>query len=208
MENKIKGKNFHLLLLVILVLALIITFIHPYDRVVWFLEVFPVILGIIILTLTYNRFKLTNLCYLIIFIHSLILIWGGYHTYSRNPLFDYFKELLSLQRNHYDRLGHFMQGFTPAILSREVLLRKTDLKDDGWLFFISVCISLAISAFYELIEWWIAVISKTGATEFLATQGDIWDTQWDMFLALIGSIVAQIVLRKYHRKSLQEYLNR
>lgn len=192
--------------LILVLLTLIITFINPYDRVVWFLEVFPVFIGLGILIPTYNRFRLTNLSYFIIFIHCLILIWGGYHTYSRNPLFNYIKDIFELQRNHYDRLGHFFQGITPAILGREILLRKTQLKDNGWLFFIVVCISLAISAFYEFIEWWVAIISETSAEEFLATQGDIWDTQWDMFLAFLGSIISQLLLRRYHKTQLKNFI--
>lgn len=180
-------------------LALIYTYIKPFDRIIWFLEVFPVFIGLAILIPTYNKFRLSDLAYFIIFLHCLVLIWGGYHTYSRNPLFGYLKDLLDLQRNHYDRLGHFFQGVTPAIIGREVLLRKTPLKDSGWLFFIVTSISLALSAFYEFIEWWIAVISETSAHEFLATQGDIWDTQWDMFMALLGAIISQLLLRRYQK---------
>ncbi|MCX7991010.1 MAG: DUF2238 domain-containing protein [Proteobacteria bacterium] len=205
-EKTIKTQNLHLFYLFIIILALVLTFINPYNRVVWFLEVFPVFIGLLILIPTYNRFRLTNLSYTIIFIHCLILIWGGYHTYSRNPLFDYLKELFDLQRNHYDRLGHLYQGITPAILGREILLRKTPLRDDGWLFFIVVSISLATSAFYEFIEWWVALISKTSAEEFLATQGDIWDTQWDMFLAFLGSILAQLLFRRYHKVQLNNFI--
>ncbi len=200
--TKDKKKSIHLFLFIAVILALVVSFVNPYNRIVWFLEVFPVILGLLILVPTYNRFRLSNLSYIIIFIHCLILIWGGYHTYSRNPLFEYLKELFNLSRNHYDRLGHFMQGVTPAILSREILLRKNVVNGKSWLFFISVCISLAFSAFYEFIEWWVALVSETEAHEFLATQGDIWDTQWDMFLAMIGALWVNIFLAKIHERSI------
>lgn len=206
MKKIYKNDSKHIIYLLIVILALITSFINPYDRIVWFLEVFPVFIGLPILIFTYNRFRLTDISYFIIFLHCLILIWGGYHTYSRNPLFNYLKEIFNFQRNHYDRVGHFFQGVTPAILSREILQRKTFLKDDWWLFFLSVCVSLAISVFYEFIEWWVALISNTKAEDFLATQGDIWDTQWDMFMAFLGAIISQIILKTRHKIQLKELI--
>ncbi len=177
--------------------------IDSHDRLTWFLEVAPVILGVIILAATYHRFRFTNLVYLLISIHAVILMVGGHYTYAEVPLFDWIKDMFGFARNHYDRVGHFVQGFVPAMVAREILIRSSPLRVGKWLFFIVVCICLAISAFYELIEWWVAVASGTAAEAFLGTQGDVWDTQWDMFLALCGAILAQLLLGRVHDRALE-----
>jgi putative membrane protein len=178
--------------------ALAVSGIRPDDRLTWFLEVAPIFLGAPILIATYRRFPLTPLLYRLLFLHALILMAGGHYTYAKVPLGFWVQDLLGLARNHYDRLGHFAQGFVPAILAREVLLRRTPLRRGGWLFFLVTCICLAISATYEFVEWWSAVLGGSAADAFLGTQGDVWDTQWDMFLALVGALTAQLTLSRVH----------
>jgi putative membrane protein len=151
---------------------------------------------------TYRRFPLTPLAYRLIFLHACILMVGGHYTYAEVPLGFWLRDLLGLARNHYDRLGHFAQGFVPAIVAREILLRKTPLMPGGWVFFLVTSICLAISAFYELVEWWTALASGEAATAFLGTQGDVWDTQWDMFLCLVGALTAQLTLSRVHDREL------
>jgi len=187
-------------------LALLWSAISPHDYFTWFLEVLPALLYLAVLTATYKRFPLTRITYFLIFVHSLILMVGGHYTYAEVPLFNWIKDAFDLGRNHYDRLGHFAQGFIPAIIAREILLRKSPLKKGGWLFFIVVCICLAISAFYEFIEWWAAVLTGTRAEAFLGSQGDIWDSQWDMFLAMCGSITALITMGRLHDRALRKLL--
>jgi putative membrane protein len=179
-------------------IALVVSGVQPYDRTTWILEVMPVLLGVPILILTFRRFPLTPLVYRLIFIHALILMLGGHYTYARVPLGFWVQDLLDLSRNHYDRVGHLAQGFIPAILTREILLRCTPLRRGGWLFFLVTAACLAISACYEFIEWWAALIGGEAADSFLGTQGDVWDTQWDMFLATIGAIMAQVLLSGVH----------
>jgi putative membrane protein len=191
-----------LILLVLAVIALIVSGIHPYDRLTWFLEVAPILIGAPILIATYRRFPLTPLLYRLFFLHALILMTGGHYTYARVPLGFWVRDLLGLARNHYDRLGHFAQGFVPAVLVRELLLRKGVVRRGGWLFFLVTCVCLAFSAFYEFTEWWSAVIGGEAATDFLGTQGDVWDTQWDMFLALIGALTAQLTLSRLHDRQI------
>jgi putative membrane protein len=187
-----------------LVLAvLLLSGIDPVaDRYTWFLETLPVMIGLVLLSLTWRRFPLTLLLCRLLAVHALILILGGYYTYAEVPLFNWLQEALELSRNHYDRVGHFAQGFIPAILAREILLRRSPLQIGRWLFFICVSICLAISAFYELIEWWVALLSEQAAEAFLGTQGDHWDTQNDMFLALIGAITSQLLLSRLHDRQL------
>jgi len=177
-------------------LALFVSGIAPYDRTTWWLEVFPVLLGAPVLAATSRRFPLTPLVYALLFVHALILMLGGHYTYARVPLGFWLEDALHLARNHYDRLGHFAQGFVPALLAREILLRRTPLRRGGWLFFLVSCVCLALSACYELIEWGSAVIGGAAAADFLGTQGDVWDTQWDMLIALIGAVVAQLGLAR------------
>ena len=197
-----KQKILFYFLLSILALIFIWSAIHPYDYFTWFLEVFPVIIALPILVFTYKKFPLTPLLYLLILLHAIILMVGGHYTYAEVPVFNWLRDTFDLSRNYYDRVGHFAQGFVPAMIAREILLRKNIVKKSGWLFFIVCCICLAISACYEFIEWWVAVASGEGADAFLGTQGDVWDTQWDMFIALIGAILAQILLSNRHDKQL------
>ncbi len=195
-----------LALLLIAVLCLVLSGIRPYDRLTWVMEVLPVLIALPLLIVTYHRFPLTPLAYRLILLHSLILMLGGHYTYARVPLGYWAQDLFHLVRNHYDRLGHLAQGFFPAIIAREVLVCTSPLKPGKWLFFIVLCACLAMSAFYELIEWWSALIYGGAATEFLATQGDPWDTQWDMFLALIGAAAAQLTLARTHDRALRRLL--
>jgi putative membrane protein len=183
-------------------LALVVSGLRPYDRVTWVLEVFPIFLGVPLLLATRRRFPLTPLLYILIFFHALILMLGGHYTYARVPLGFWVQDLFDLGRNHYDRLGHFAQGFVPAILAREILLRKTPLRPGGWLFFLVASVCLAFSACYEFFEWWSAVVGGSAADDFLGTQGDVWDTQWDMFLALVGALTAQLLFARLHDRQL------
>jgi len=175
------------------------------DRLTWFLETFPVMIALPVLWLSYSRFTLTIISYRLLALFGLILIIGGYYSYAENPLFDWLQIEFNLDRNHYDRLGHFFQGVVPAIVGRELLLRTTPLQRGKWLFALACAISLSISAFYELIEWWVAVLNEQAAESFLGTQGDNWDTQWDMFLALVGSISGQLFLSKQHDQHLKAF---
>jgi len=190
------------LLLGMLMLALILSALKPYDGLTWWLETFPVLLGLPIILLTCKKFPLTPLCYRLLSIHALILILGAHYTYARVPLGLWVQDWFDLSRNHYDRLGHLAQGFVPAILAREILIRRSALQAGKWLFFIVTCVCLAISAFYELIEWWVAMAAQKGAIEFLGTQGDIWDTQADMTMALLGTLLAQLLLGRSHDRAL------
>jgi len=176
--------------------------IGPHDRGTWLLEVFPVIIAAPLLVFTYRAFPLTPLAYRLIFLHACILMLGGHYTYAETPLGFWLKDLFDLSRNPYDRIGHLAQGFIPAILVREILIRRSPLQPGKWLFVITSCVVLAISACYEFLEWWAALALGSGADEFLATQGDQWDTQWDMFLALIGGVSAQLLLGKTHDRQL------
>ena len=190
------------LLLTMLILALAVSAIQPYDGLTWWLETFPVLLGFPVVLLTVKKFPLTPLSYRLLFIHALILILGAHYTYARVPPGLWLQDWFDLSRNHYDRLGHLAQGFIPAILAREILIRRSALQAGKWLFFIVICVCLAISAFYELIEWWVALAAQQGAVEFLGTQGDVWDTQSDMMMALIGVLLAQLLLRRSHDRAL------
>lgn len=176
--------------------------ISPFDYFIWILEVFPALIGLSLLLATYRKFTFTTFAYTAILLHSIILMIGGHYTYAEMPLFDWLQQQFDLARNYYDRLGHLAQGFFPAIVAREILLRLSPLEPGKWLFFITTCICLAISACYEFIEWWVAVATGTAADAFLATQGDVWDTQWDMFLALVGAIVAQLLVGRLHDRLL------
>jgi putative membrane protein len=190
------------ILLWVVVLALVVSGWAPYDRTTWWLEVFPVILGAPILVATHRRFPLTTLVYTLLAIHAIILIVGGHYTYARVPLGAWVQHAFGLARNDYDRLGHFAQGFVPAIFAREVLLRTSPLRPGRWLFALVTAVCLAFSAFYELFEWWTALLGGQSAEAFLGTQGDPWDTQWDMFTALIGALVSQLTLTRWHDRQL------
>lgn len=176
--------------------------IAPHDRLTWWLEVAPVLIAVPLLLVTWRRFPLTPLLYRLIFLHAVILMVGGHYTYARVPIGFTVQEWFDLSRNHYDRLGHFAQGFVPAILAREILLRRSPLRPGKWLFWVSAAFCLAFSAFFEMIEWWVAVIGGAEADAFLATQGDVWDTQWDMFLALVGAVTALLTLSRAHDRAL------
>jgi putative membrane protein len=189
-------------LLAALMLALAISALNPFDSLTWWLETLPVLVGLPIVLLSAKKFPLTPLSYRLLFVHAIILIIGAHYSYARVPLGFWLQDWFDLSRNHYDRLGHLAQGFIPAILAREILIRRSVLQAGKWLFFIVTCVCLAISAFYELIEWWVALAAQQGAIEFLGTQGDIWDTQADMMMALIGAISAQLLLARVHDRAL------
>ncbi len=175
---------------------------QPRDVFTWWLEVAPVLIGLPILVATYQRFPLSRLVYGLLLVHAVILLVGGHYTYAEMPVFSWLRDEFGLARNYYDRLGHVAQGFIPAILTREILLRTSPLRPGKWLFFLVTCVCLAISACYEFLEWWVAEASGSDAVAFLATQGDVWDTQWDMFLALLGAMAAQVLLAKRHDRSM------
>jgi len=197
------ARNEPTLLLALVTLFLLFSAIDPVaDRLTWFLETVPVMLGLVLVTGSRRRFPLTPLLYRLLALHAVILIIGGYYTYAEVPLFNWLRDTLELSRNHYDRVGHLAQGFIPAILAREILLRRSPLVRDGWLLLTVTSICLAFSAFYELIEWWTALVSEQASSAFLGTQGDVWDTQWDMFMALIGALLAQLLLGNLHDRQL------
>ena len=174
--------------------------VEPKDTLTWFLEVLPALIGALVLVSTYRSFKLTSVLYVLILVHCIILMVGGHYTYAEVPLFD---GLFGADRNNYDKVGHFVQGFVPAILAREILIRKKVVNGRGWLKLFVVSVVLAFSAFYELIEWWVALLSGEGAEAFLGTQGYVWDTQSDMAMALLGAIAALLLLSKYHDRQLE-----
>ena len=176
--------------------------VHPTDSLTWFLESVPVIVTVPLLAFTFRRFPLTPLAYSLIALHAAVLLVGGHYTYAEVPLFNWLRDAFGFARNHYDRLGHFMQGAVPAILAREVLLRRSPLKNGKWLFFLVTCVCLAISAGYELVEWLSAVLLGQGADAFLGTQGDPWDTQWDMFMCLVGALSSQLALGCWHNRQI------
>lgn len=203
------ANNKELLVLLILILAVMVwSWINPYDRPTWWLEATPVIIALPLLFYTRESFPLTRISYYLICVHSIILVVGAHYTYARVPLGFWMQDWFEFSRNHYDRIGHLAQGFIPAILAREILWRKQVINlvnispGRHWLFFLTTCFCLAFSAFYELLEWWTAVIGGDGSVEFLGTQGDVWDAQWDMMLALIGAILAQFLLGKVHDRQM------
>ena len=176
--------------------------LEPADRTTWILEVFPIFIAAPLLLATARRFPLTPLVYRLIFVHALILMLGGHYTYAQVPLGFWMQRVFGFTRNHYDRIGHLAQGFVPAIVAREILIRRSPLRAGKWLFFIVLSVCLAISACYELIEWWSALIGGSAADAFLGTQGDPFDTQADMFMALIGAVAAQVLLTRVHDRQI------
>jgi putative membrane protein len=186
----------------VVILALAWSGIRPHDRLTWWLEVLPVLVALPILAFTAQRFPLTPLVYTLIAIHCLILVLGGHYTYARVPLGFWIQDWFDLSRNHYDRIGHLMQGFGPAMIARELLLRTSPLRPGKWLFTLVTLGILGVSAFYEFTEWWAALAGGGAADSFLGTQGDQWDTQWDMFLALCGAVAAQALLSRLHDRQL------
>lgn len=203
MSKSDSGQRLHIALLVSFIAIFIWSVINPKDLFTWFLEVLPAVIGLVVILLTYNRFRLTAPLYILIWIHAIILVIGGHYTYAEMPLFNWLRDTYGLARNYYDRVGHLAQGFIPAIIAREILLRKSPLKPGKMLSFIVVSICLAISASYEFIEWGVAEATGSAADAFLGTQGDVWDTQWDMFLALCGSILSLTLMSKLHDKYLK-----
>lgn len=199
----LSDRRYYSVLLAVLALVFAWSAIAPRDRFTWFLEVFPVLIALPLLIITYPRFTFSRLVYGLMLIHAIILMVGGHYTYAEMSLFNWLRDSLELSRNYYDRLGHVAQGFIPAIVAREILLRTSSLKSGKWLFFVVTCVCLAISAVYEILEWWVTLASGSDAVAFLATQGDIWDTQWDMFLALLGAIAAQLLLAGWHDRSMR-----
>ena len=186
--------------------VLIWSAVSPKDQFTWFLEVIPALIGLVILAVTFKKFPLTPLLYALILIHMIILMVGGHYTYAEVPLFDWIREVLDQSRNNYDKVGHLAQGFTPAILARELLIRKNIVQGSkSWLNYIILSIVLAFSAFYELIEWWVALATGEDAEAFLGTQGYMWDTQSDIMYALIGAVVALILLSRLHDRQLKRF---
>ena len=191
-----------LALLLIVVLGLVWSGIRPHDRLTWVLEVAPVLIALPLLAWTARSFPLTPLAYVLIAVHALILMYGGHYTYALTPLGDWLRDACGFSRNHYDRIGHLMQGFGPAIVARELLLRTSPLRPGKWLFALVTLSILGVSACYEFTEWWAAIAGGDAAGAFLGTQGDVWDTQWDMFLAGLGAILAQALLARIHDRQL------
>jgi len=196
-------ERFHWILLAIFFAVLVWSFIHPFDRFTWFLEVVPALIALPILAFTYTRFPFTRLIYILILLHACILMVGGHYTYAREPVFAWLAQVMHWPRNNYDKLGHFAQGFVPAIIAREVFIRRIPLRRRGWLFFLVVCFCGALSASYELFEWLMAVTSGSKADDFLGEQGYAWDTQTDMLMAFIGAIVAQLTLSRVQDRQLR-----
>jgi putative membrane protein len=183
-------------------IALVVSGINPADRATWWMEVFPIFIAVPILLATARRFPLTPLAYRLIFVHALILMVGGHYTYAKVPLGFWMEQWFGFTRNNYDRIGHLAQGFVPAIIAREILLRRSPLTTGKWLFTLVTALCLAISACYEFVEWFAAVIGGSSADAFLGTQGDVWDTQWDMLMAFIGAMIAQTLLARVQDKQL------
>ncbi len=192
-----------LVLLGVVLAALVVSGIGPRDRLTWVLEVFPAVLAAPVLLLTYRRFPLTTLAYVLIAVHAGILFLGGHHTYAEVPLGWWAADVLGLARNHYDRVGHLAQGFVPAIVVREILVRASPLRGSRWLPVVVVALCLSVSVLYEFVEWWTALISRQAAEAFLGTQGDPWDTQWDMFLCLVGAVLALGLLSRVHDRGIE-----
>ena len=195
--------RYEIFLLALVVAVLFWSGISPADRFTWFMEVFPVLIAVPVLVATRKRFRFTPLVYTLIAIHACILMVGGKYTYAEVPLGFWMERTFGFARNHYDRIGHFAQGFVPALVAREILSRSSPLRGSRWLPFLVVCFCLAFSAFYEFIEWWTALAKGASADAFLGTQGDPWDTQWDMFFAFVGSITGLVLLSRLHDRQLR-----
>lgn len=196
------SRNLYLILLTILGIVFFWSAFAPLERFTWWLEIFPILIALPILFLSYQNLQFTHLAYVLMLVHAIILMIGGHYTYAEVPLFNWLRDTFELSRNYYDRVGHFAQGFVPAIIVREILIKKSPLVLGQWLFFIVCSICLSISVIYEFIEWWTAVFEGGAAEAFLGTQGDVWDTQWDMLCALIGSVISQLLLAKIHDKQI------
>lgn len=201
-EKKSDGGRLIIFLLLVLLIVLIWSAIKPHDYFTWFLEVLPAFLAIGILAFFYKRFRFTNLVYVIVFFHCIVLMVGGKYTYAEVPLGYYVSELFGWSRNNYDKVGHFMQGVTPALITREVFIRKNIVNGKWWTYFLAVAVPLAFSAFYEFIEWWISIATGSAGDSFLGTQGYVWDTQTDMFACFLGSMIALLLLSKVQDKQI------
>lgn len=207
MHPSVQPRGPALLWLLVFGAVLLWSAIAPKDRLTWWLEVIPALVALALLTVTRRHFPLTPLCYSLILLHCIILMIGGHYTYAEVPLFDQIAEWTGGSRNNYDKVGHFAQGFVPALAARELLLRLRVINGDGWRAFLIVCFCLALSAFYELIEWWVALLSNEAAESFLGTQGYIWDTQSDMFMALVGAITALLTLSRMQDRQIERLMN-
>jgi len=180
--------------------------IEPKDRTTWLLEVFPVIIGVVVLAVTYNAFRLTSVVYVLILLHCIVLLVGGHYTYAEVPLFNEMKAVFGFERNNFDKLGHIMQGLVPAMIARELIVRLGIINGRHWRNFFIICFCLALSALYELLEWGVALVSEEAADAFLGMQGYEWDTQSDMWYAFMGAIAALVLLSKWHDRQLKQYL--
>jgi putative membrane protein len=197
-----REKRTHFILLLVGLVALAVSSIRLFDWLTWVLEVIPAVFGAALLIIIYRRFRFTTFAYACVLIHSLILFLGAHYSYAKVPLGFWVQDFLDLSRNHYDRVGHLAQGFFPAIYVREIFIRLNVVKR-GWLFLVVTAVCLAVSAFYEFTEWWAAILGGDSAEAFLGTQGDQWDTQWDMFLCLLGAVLAQLFLGKLHDRAIE-----
>jgi putative membrane protein len=200
-------KKYKIVWISIFCIVFVWSVINPKDYLTWFLESFPAMIAVVVMAATMESFRLTPLLYVLILLHCIILLVGAHYTYAEVPLFDYIQDLFQLERNNYDKLGHIAQGFVPAIVAREILIRKRIIIFPKWRIFFILCIILSVSAFYEMFEWWVAVASEEAAEAFLGMQGYAWDTQSDMFLALVGAVSALILLSKMHDKQIAELQN-
>jgi putative membrane protein len=199
-------RRLHLALLLMVAVVIGWSAWQPYDRLTWWLETSPGLVAILLLAATYRRFRLTTFCYTLIALHICVLCVGGHYTYAQVPLFDWLRPVFGWQRNNYDRLGHVMQGLVPAIAAREVIIRLDVVRRKKWIPFLVVSICLGISATYELLEWWAALVGGSAANEFLGSQGDVWDTQSDMFLALAGAVCGLLFFSYFHNRALREIM--
>jgi putative membrane protein len=188
------------ILIILFSIGLIVSAINPHDYFTWILEVFPAILGLLVLMITFNKFRFSYMTYCFILLHCYVLFVGGHYTYAEVPLFDWVKEVFHQSRNNYDKLGHFIQGFVPAMIVRELFIRRNIVKPGGWLSFLTICVCTLISVFYEFIEWFVAIASGQSSESFLGTQGDVWDTQSDMLFAVIGATCMIIFFSKIQNK--------
>jgi len=204
MSQANKVTRLHIFLLVSLVSVFIWSFVGYFDFLTWLLDALPVVIGVGVLISVYRRFRLTSFVYVLIWLYAIILLVGAHYSYSRMPLFSWIRDSFELSRNHYDRLGHFFQGLVPAVIAREVLLRKSPLQRGGWLVAVVICFCLAVSAVYELFEWLVVVVAQDESVTFLATQGDVWDTHKDMALCLAGASFSLLTLAKLHDRALEE----
>ena len=204
MKKKISSSTILKIVLILTFVVFIWSGIKPHDYFTWFLEIVPALIAFAILSLTYKKFRFSNFIYILICFHATILMIGGHYTYAEMPLFNWIRDTFELQRNYYDRLGHFAQGFIPALVASELIIRKHLIALRGWRIFFIIFTILGFSACYELFEWGMAIWTGDSATAFLGTQGDIWDTQWDMFMCLIGSIVAMLGFSRFHERQMKK----